>query len=51
MPKASFHVGADHRGFVSAVLTADNVRDRYTTANQIAALADWLETEPAKGKP
>lgn len=51
MPKASFHVGADHRGFVSAVLTAENVRDRYTTANQIAVLADWLEAEPARGKP
>lgn len=51
MPKASFHIVADHRGFISAVLTAENVRDHYTTANRLAALADWLATEPAKGAP
>ena len=51
MPRTPLSVVADHRGLVSVVLTADDVRDHFTTANRIAALADWLAAEPAKGVP
>lgn len=51
MPKTPFHVVADQRGFVSVVLTATDVRDHFTTANRLAALADWLAAEPSKGVP
>lgn len=40
-----------YRGFVSIVLTADDVRDHVTTSNHLALLADWLAKEPARGAP
>lgn len=40
-----------HRGFVSIVLTADDVRDHVTTSNRLALLADWLAKEPPTGAP
>ena len=51
MPMTPLSVVADHRGLVSVVLTAADVRDHFTTANRLAALADWLAAEPAKGAP
>ena len=51
MPMTPLSVVTDHRGLVSVVLTAADVRDHFTTANRLAALADWLAAEPAKGAP
>lgn len=46
------HVTADvYRGFVSVVLTADDVRDHVTTSTGLALLAEWLTKEPPRGTP
>ena len=51
MPRTPLSVVADRHGLMSVVLTAADVRDHFTTANRLAALADWLAAEPAKGAP
>jgi hypothetical protein len=51
MPKALDVIADRRRGLVSVVLTAENVRDRFTTSNHLVALADWLAREVPEGTP
>lgn len=51
IPRGLSVIADAHRGFVSIVLTADDVRSHVTTGNRLALLADWLAREPPRGAP
>lgn len=48
-PVTSLSITAGRRGFVSVVLTVDNLRDMAATTADLAALSIWIGRQPTAG--